>query len=153
MTIDAASKHSLDDIFAMWEKDAEIQQNDLANASTRTSALHHKYAKMLAAARLAHKMREMKYKELYRDKWEWVTGIIAPETLDQYGWEPLRKKILRADASVYLESDPDLQKLLIRLAESQERVDALESIIKIINGRAFQIKNAVDYLKFIHGGQ
>ncbi len=71
--------------------------------------------------------------------------------MDERGWEPLRKKILRADADIYLESDPDLQKHLLRLADAKEKIDALESIIKIINGRAFQIKNAVDYLTFLNG--
>lgn len=153
MTIEVASQYTLNDIFDMWEKDAALNQNDLAGASMKTAALHHKYAKMLSAARLAHKVREQNYKILYRDKWEWVTGTISNETLDQYGWDPLRKKILRADADIYLESDPDLQKHLIRIADAKERVDALESIIRIINGRAFQIKNAIDYLKFLNGGQ
>lgn len=151
MTIEAASQYTLNDIFDMWEKDAAISQNDLAGASMKTASLHHKYAKMLSAARLQHKMREQRYKELYRDKWEWVTGVISKEVLDERGWEPLRKKILRADADIYLESDADLQKHLLRLADAKEKVEALESIIKIINGRAFQIKNAVDYLKFLNG--
>lgn len=151
MSIQQAATVSLDDIFDMWEKDSALSQNDLAAGSMKIASLHHKYAKLLAAARLAYKAREQQYKELYRDKWEWVVGTITDEVLDRYGWEPLRKKILRQDADVYLDADPDLQKKLLKLAEAKEKVEALESIIKIINNRAFQIKNAIDYLKFLNG--
>jgi len=144
---------SLETIYNMWERDATVSVGDLATASMSTASLHHKYAKMLSGCKMLLRSRELKFKELYRDKWEWATGSIDRETLDRHGWEPLRKKILRSDVDVYLDADSDLQAHQLRLSEAKERVEALESIIRMINGRAFQIKNAIDYHKFMAGGQ
>jgi hypothetical protein len=49
---------------------------------------------------------------------------------------------------MYIEADQDIIKLNLRIAMQQEKVDALESIIRSINNRGFLIKNAIEFAKF-----
>jgi len=51
----------------------------------------------------------------------------------------------------YIESDDDVIKLKQQLVVLQEKVSYLDSVIRMINNRGFQIKNALDWLKFTNG--
>ena len=51
----------------------------------------------------------------------------------------------------YIESDDDVIKLKQQLVVLQEKVSYMDSVIRMINNRGFQIKNALDWLKFTNG--
>jgi hypothetical protein len=52
---------------------------------------------------------------------------------------------------MHIDSDSDIIKSTLRIAVQQEKVDVLESIIKSLNGRGYNIKAAIDYEKFKTG--
>ena len=57
-------------------------------------------------------------------------------------------KILRADIPQYIDSDKDYIELSLKIAYQQEKVDFLESAIRSLNSRGFNIKAAVEWEKF-----
>lgn len=142
----------LDDISELWQKDSHIRIDDLANEAVKIPKLHEKYYKIFIKERLGLRKLEADYKILNRAKWEYYTGKLSSQELSDYGWEQFDHKLLRQDVPTYLESDKDLVEHMTRIQYQREKVDFLESIIKGLVNRGFQIKSAIDFIRFTNGG-
>jgi len=138
----------LEEIQQHWERDACIDRTELGEESLRIPQLHSKYYQMYSAER--SQMRQLEYKmiNLKRAKYEWYAGTISEEELKERNWEPNPLKILRSDIPMYLESDDDIVNLNVRLEFQRDKVDFVESIIKSLPARGYQIKSAIDWEKF-----
>ena len=88
---------------------------------------------------------------LKRDKWLYYTGKMSPEQLECRGWDTFDLNILKTDIDKFLSADEDLIKLTNRILFQKEKVNYLESVIKIINNRQWNIRAAIDWLKFTNG--
>lgn len=141
-----------EDLFDEWEKDAKMDNTELGEESLRIPRLHHKYFKIMASEAMLLKSIESEYKTLYKRKHEYYTGVLSEEELREYDWEPQQLKILKADLSIYFDSDPDLQALQRKIEIQKQKLSFLESIIKTIVNRGFLIKNAIDWERFKNGG-
>jgi hypothetical protein len=60
-------------------------------------------------------------------------------------------RLLKNDVPVYMDADPDVIKINLQIGVQEEKVDVLESIIKIISNRGFSIKSYIDWKKFENG--
>jgi hypothetical protein len=76
---------------------------------------------------------------------------MSKEELQQFGWEPFELNILKTEADDLIESDPDWIKLDERVAFQSEKVDYLESVVKIVQNRQWQIRAMIDWIKFTQG--
>jgi acetone carboxylase gamma subunit len=76
---------------------------------------------------------------------------MSQEELERRGWEQYLGRLLKNEIAKYIESDDDVLKLKQQLVVLQEKVNYLDSVIRMINNRGFQIKNALDWLKFTNG--
>jgi hypothetical protein len=141
----------LNEIHEHWDRDSKIDQTELGQASLLIPQLHSKYMKFFSQERLLLKKLEMDHKELHRLKWEYYTGSLDHETMQEKGWSPNPLKIIRSDVGMYLDSDSDIIKSNLKMAYVKEKIDLLESIIKTLNGRGFLIKNFIDWHKFTNG--
>lgn len=141
----------LEQIFDEWERDSKVDRTELGYAALSIPKLHHKYFKIYSHERLLLKKLEQDMKRLKKLKWEYYTGVLDQETLNEYNWEPVLLKILKQDVPTYIDSDNDIITLNLRIAVQQEKVDTLESIIKAIMSLGFQIKSAIDWEKFKTG--
>ena len=138
----------LDELFELWKKDSEIDRTELGEASTNIPKLHYKYYKLFAQERLKLRKLEAEYKALYKDKWEYFQGNMSEEDLEANGWEPNPLRILKSDLNTYIDSDTDIIKQTSKMDYQKEKINFLENIIRSINNRGFQIKNAIDWEKF-----
>lgn len=141
----------LEELQLTWERDSNIDRTELGEESLRIPMLHAKYFKMYSQERLMFKKMEGELKKLYRAKYEWYSGIMSEEDLKEHGWEPNALRILRADIPMYMESDEELNALNLRIEMQREKMDFLESIIKSLTNRGFQIKAAIEWEKFKMG--
>lgn len=141
----------LEEIQISWERDCNIDRTELGEESLRIPQLHSKYFKIFSQERLLLRKLEAEYKQLYRLKFEWYMGTISDDDLKENDWLPNPLKILRTDIPMYIESDSDLSSLSIRMEMQKEKVDFVESVIKSLNNRGFQIKSAIDWEKFKMG--
>ena len=57
-------------------------------------------------------------------------------------------KILKSDITFYIDRNQDWVDSQLKLAMQKEKVDFLESIIKSLNGRGFNIIAAINWEKF-----
>ena len=139
---------SIDELFELWKKDSEIDRSELGEASAVIPQLHYKYYKIFAQERLKLRKLEAEYKALYKDKWEYFQGNMSEEDLEANGWEPNPLRILKSDLNTYIDSDTDIIKQTSKMDYQKEKISFLENIIRSINNRGFQIKNAIDWEKF-----
>jgi hypothetical protein len=142
---------STDDISEIWSKDAKIDETNLVGESKKIPELHNKYYTMYYKEALRVKKLRYDYKELELAKREWLDGSMAEEDLKQRGWKPSQRKILRTDIDKYLQADPDIIRLSLKIDYHTANAEYLEDIIKTIHSRNFVIKSMIDVLKFQHG--
>ena len=130
------------------ERDLKIDDTELDLESIRTPQLHNKYLKHYTKYSLQLKKAQDDYKELYRIKWEYYTGKAEPSV---YQAQPFDLKILKSDVGIYLDADKDLQEVGQKEAYISAVVTYLEKVLREINNRNWNIRNAIEWKKFIHG--
>lgn len=138
----------LDDIIELWETDSKLDRTELGEESLKIPQLHSKYFKIFAEERLRLRQLQAEYKRLYRVKHEYYNGILSSDELQERGWEPFALKVLKADLSVYMDGDEDLQLITSKINIQEEKISFLESAIKSLSTRGYQIKSAIDWEKF-----
>ena len=139
---------NIDELYIEVERDIKIDDTELDLESIRTPQLHNKYLKIFTKHSLQYKKLQDDYKVLYREKWEYYTGKASPEV---YAEKPFELKVLKADIGIYMEADKDLQQLGQRMAYTKQIVEYLERILKEINNRNWNIRNTIEWKKFLHG--
>ena len=139
---------NIDELYIEVERDIKIDDTEIDLESIRTPQLHNKYLKIFTKHSLQYKKLQDDYKVLYRVKWEYYTGKASPEV---YAENPFELKVLKADIGIYMEADKDLQQLGQRMAYTKQIVEYLERILKEINNRNWNIRNTIEWKKFLHG--
>lgn len=142
----------LEAIQELWDVDSKVERDRLDEESLKISVLHSKYHKILTHESLLSKKLEADMKILVKDKYEFYTMGPTPETHSK-GWKlPPQGKIIKQEVDRYMDSDPDIIELSLKIGVQKEKTYFLESIIRTLNGRSYNIRNTIDYLKFINGG-
>lgn len=142
---------NLDELKNMIKKDLDIDQTALDVESSRTPQIHNKYLVMYMDEKLKLKRMNSELSVLRRNKWLYYTGRMSQEELVQFGWEPFELNILKTEADEMIESDTDYIKAAEKVNFQQEKVNYLESVIKIVQNRQWQIRAMIDWLKFTQG--
>jgi|TARA_B100001063_G_C16755368_1_gene552804 hypothetical protein len=139
---------TFDEIQAMWEQDAKIDPVELDTASLSIPQLHSKYFKIFSEYRFKKKQAAGNLKQLTRRKFEYYSGKGDPE---DYRENPFDLKLLKSDLTMYIESDPHIKDLQLKIDMYDIIIEYLESVIRMINTRSYQIKNAIEWKSFIEG--
>ena len=128
--------------------DLKIDDTELDLESIRTPQLHNKYLKQFTKYSLQYKKAKDDYDGLYKFKWEYYTG---KSTMEVYQAEPFDLKILKSDVHIYLNADEELQKLGQRTEYLNVVVVYIERVLREINNRNWNIRNTIEWKKFLHG--
>jgi hypothetical protein len=142
---------NLEQVLKNWERDAEIDQTEPGKELIKIPTLHNKYLSILTKHKIASKKAHFDYLRMRKIKWEYYTGKMSQDELQQYGWEPFQFT-LKSDITTYLEADTDLIKLLEKKVYHEEVVSVIESIMQELKSRTFQLRDFISWEKFI-GGQ
>ena len=143
--------NKLDEILKSWESDADMDQTEPGKELLKIPKLHSKYVDVLIKHKMAAKKANFDYLRMRKLKWEYYTGKMSQEELDEQGWEPFRFT-LKSDISFYLESDQDLIKLLEKKIYHEEAVSVIEAIMGELKQRTWQLRDFITWERFI-GGQ
>ena len=140
----------LEEIYSEWKKDSEIDMTSLGDESIKIPKLHHKYFQVYSSEKLLLRKYEAEMKQLKLVKYEFYT--MGPNEDTPSNWKlPPRGMILKTEVPMYMEADKELIELSLKIGYQQEKVELLESIIKSLTNRGFQIKAAIDWHKFTMG--
>ena len=139
----------LDTIQEMWEKDAKIDRDNLHDESLNIPALHAKYFQIYNTIFLLRKKAEQQRKNIKHERYEYFSGKADP---DVYIQNPFPKKIRDKDTMTkYLDADEKLSNASLKIEYYDTMLTYLESILKVIQNRTYQIKNAIEFMRFNAG--
>ena len=141
---------NIEEIKNLWAKDSPID-TDYHVASRNIPQLHSKYLNLYCDEKAVAQTMTRGVKTMRRIRYEYYTGTIEPELLDKYNWEPYLKKILKTEVGMYLDACPVLSGMELELRMQEEKVSFLDSVLRMINQRNFQIKEAISWQKFVSG--
>ena len=142
---------TLEQVLKMWESDAVIDRTEPSKELLKIPVYHSKYLGVLTKHKIASKKAHFDYLRMRKVKWEYFTGKMSEDELEQYGWEPFQFA-LKSDINTYLEADKDLIKLLEKKVYHEEVTSVVESIMAELKQRTWQLRDFISWEKFI-GGQ
>jgi hypothetical protein len=139
----------LDTIQKMWNEDSKIDIDNLHTESLNIPMLHAKYFDLYNTINLLKKKAEQQRKKIRHERYEYFTGKADPEV---YLENPFPKKIRDKETlQGYLDSDEKLSQVALKLEYYDTLLNYIESILKMIQNRTYQIKNAIEFIRFQSG--
>ena len=140
---------TLDKLQEMWEKDSKINPDELHTESLNIPSLHAKYFELYNTIFLLRKKAEQQRKNIRHERYEYFSGKADPGV---YIENPFPKKIRDKDTmQKYLDADDKLSNSSLKIDYYDTILVYLESILKVIQNRTFQIKNAIEFMRFNAG--
>ena len=142
---------NIQDIVTEWDKDSKVDETELGTESTKIPKLHNKYLKIFMGERGSLFKLKAEKDRVRKTLLEYYLGELDRDELAELDRDQFYKKLLKNEIDTYIESDDEFIELNLKLALQQEKVNYIEAVLKSINNRGFQIKNAIDWLKFTNG--
>ena len=140
---------NLETIQSMWEKDSQIDKDNLHDESLKIPALHAKYHELFNNILLLRKKAEQQRKNIRHERYEYYSGKADP---DVYLQNPFPKKVRDKDAmQKYLDADEKLSQVNLKIDYYETMLNYIESILKQVSNRTYQIKNAIEWQRFTAG--
>ena len=139
----------LDKIQEMWEKDSQIDPDNLHNESLKIPQLHSKYYTIYNTITLLREKTRETYNKVKLERHNYYTGKAPAEV---YVEDPFPYKVRDKEAlNRYLEADSKLNNVDLKIRYYDVMLKFLEEIIKTISNRTYQIKNAIEWHRFQAG--
>ena len=88
------------------------------------------------------------YQKLYREKWEYYGGKSDAKV---YVQKPFDLKVLKSDLAMYISSDEEIIELSNKISYLEYTIKYCEGVIKSIDNRGWDTKNAIEWKKFEAG--
>jgi hypothetical protein len=140
---------NLDQIQEMWQKDSVIDPDNLHDESLKIPQLHSKYYNLYNTIILLREKARDTYNRVRLERYNYYTGKAPAEV---YAEEPFPYKVREKDAiQRHMEADERLSKVDLKIKYYDLMLKFLEEIIKTISNRTYQIKNAIEFMKFTAG--
>ena len=140
---------TLDKLQEMWEKDSKINPDELHTESLNIPSLHAKYFELYNTIFLLRKKADQQRKNIRHERYEYFSGKSDP---DVYIKDPFPKKIRDKDTKQkYLDADEKLSTSSLKIEYYDTMLTYIESILKVIQNRTYQIKNAIEFMRFNSG--
>ena len=144
----------LDDLKDQWRKDSTILDGndgypDFLKACNETPYLHSKYLDQYVdwKQKLLDKEFELKFK--LKEKWMYYKKKAPAEAYKDIPFD--LKLTTKDEVEMFLDADEDLCKIKARIEFFKNIIYFLESVLKQISARQYQIKNAIEWEKFRSG--
>ena len=88
------------------------------------------------------------YQRMYREKWEYYGGKSDAKI---YVAKPFDLKVLKNDLAMYISSDEEIIELMDKIGYLEIVIKYIDGVIKSIDNRGWDIKNAIEWKKFEAG--
>ena len=142
----------LEQVLDLWDKEGRLDRTNLDEESLAIPSLHARWLRILVEEKLRLKALESERSRLKLEKYEFLTQGPTKETQAK-GWvHPARGVILKAEVGSYMDADPQMVEMNLRVAYQAEVVSACELIFKSIQGRNWEISRAIEWRKHQAGG-
>ena len=140
---------NLEKIQEMWERDSQIDPDNLHDESLKIPQLHSKYYTVYNTITLLREKARESYAKVRLERYNYYTGKATAEV---YAEEPFPYKVREKDAiQRHLDADDKMNKVDMKIKYYDVMLKFLEEIIRIVSNRTYQIKNAIEWQKFQSG--
>ena len=140
---------NLDQLKEESRKDLIIENKEqLGSESLKNQKIKLKYLDQRSRFQLLLQKANGDYQRMYRQKWEYYGGKADVKI---YVSNPFDLKVLKNDLAMYISSDEEIIQLMDKIGYLEIVIKYLEGIIKSIDNRGWDIKNAIEWKKFEAG--
>ena len=139
---------TLDELKLQVKKDLEVDDETLDKESYKNQELYAKYLDHKTNFELLLYKAKGDYKILFRDKWEYYGGKADAKV---YAAKPFDIKVLKTDLTMYIQSDDEILELQNKISYYESIIKYIDGVIKSIDNRGWDIRNAQDWKKFEAG--
>jgi hypothetical protein len=142
---------SLENLHEMWTNDSKYK-DDLDVESLRVANLHSKYVTHLSEIRSRRRAFELERRKTFAKLRDYYSGAATEDTLREIGREQYRgPKVLKSEIEEVILLDKEMISLDSKIESYREREEYLSDVMRHINIRGYQIKNAIDWRRFTGG--
>lgn len=140
---------NLEKIQEMWESDSHIDMDNLHDESIKSPQLHQKYYTLYTTIKLLQKKALDTLSKTRLERYNYYSGKAPAEV---YVDEPFPYKIRDKESmTLHLNADEKLSNSKMKVEYYDVMIAYLEDILKMIHNRNYQVKNAIDFLRFQSG--
>lgn len=139
---------NLDELKLQAPKDLHIDDEHLDTESLKNQEIKAKYLDHKSRYELLLFKAKGDYKRLYREKWEYYGGKADAKI---YATKPFDLKVLKTDLSIYITADEEIIDAENKIGYLETVVDYIKGVIKSVDNRGWDIKNAIEWKKFEAG--
>ena len=144
--------YHLDQLKTEWETDCQIDRDRLDESSIRTANLHQKYLDILTDYKLRLFKLEKEFLEMKGLRSRYYNGQLTKDELRERSWDQYQYKTpLKSELERLLETDDILLSILDRQSYIKICFEYTEEILKSLRERNWQIRNAIEFIKFQAG--
>ena len=127
---------------------AIVRLENLDQESYKNQNIKPKWLEYKSRFELLKTQAHIKYTKLYREKWEYYGGKSDAKV---YAAKPFDIKVLKNDLQMYINADDEIIELQAKIAYYEVIIKYIDGIIKSIDNRGWDIRNAQDWKKFEAG--
>lgn len=139
---------NIDALMKEWSADCNIDSTNVDLELLKISNLHSKYLNIMSYHRHLVRKMEADYKTLKGLREDYYQGHLTEEELIERGWEPCPHVLSNPQIARKLETDGELNKMLLKKVAHEEIVSYCEMVIRSLNNRSWDLKSFVDYQKW-----
>ena len=140
---------NLDQLKEESRKDLIIENKEqLGSESLKNQKIKLKYLDQRSRFQLLLQKANGDYQRMYRQKWEYYGGKADAKI---YVTKPFDLKVLKNDLAMYISSDEEVIELMDKIGYLEIVIKYIDGVIKSIDNRGWDIKNAIEWKKFEAG--
>ena len=139
---------TLDELKLQVSQDLKVDDEHLDTESLKNQEIKAKYLDHKSKFELLLFKAKGDYKRLYREKWEYYGGKADAKI---YASKPFDLKVLKTDLGVYISADEEIIDAENKIGYLETVVDYIKGVIKSVDNRGWDIKNAIEWKKFEAG--
>ena len=139
---------TLDELKLQVSQDLRVDDEHLDTESLKNQEIKATYLDHKSKFELLLFKAKGDYKRLYREKWEYYGGKADAKI---YASKPFDLKVLKTDLGVYISADEEIIDAENKIGYLETVVDYINGVIKSVDNRGWDIKNAIEWKKFEAG--
>ena len=140
---------NLDELKIIAEKDLPVTNDEhIDQESYKNQVIKQKWLDFKSDFELMLIKARTDHQQLYREKWEYYGGKADAKV---YAAKPFDIKVLKTDLQMYIQSDDDILELQSKISYYESIVKYIDGVIRSIDNRGWDIRNAQDWKKFEAG--
>jgi len=139
---------TLDELKLQVQRDLKVDNEHLDTESLKNQEIKANYLDHKSRYELLLYKAKGDYKRMYREKWEYYGGKADAKI---YATKPFDLKVLKTDLAVYITSDEEIINAENKVGYLETVIDYIKGVIKSVDNRGWDIKNAIEWRKFEAG--